>query len=139
MAPQLKDLPFNDFTLNGAEHASNGANFTLSTTDAVGYMSGSGGSATFNSIIDWTGSGETGEWHFYGVAENANKALGFMSTTGSNNYISFADCFEVPGYDWSAGSTATLAQMQGWIEAFKTAVGNFCLVKVEMPSEQTEE
>lgn len=73
MATQLKDLQFNDYTMKGAKNGYNGANFTLSATDVIGYMSGSGG-ATFTSLISRAGSSSDDSWYFNGAAKKSDES-----------------------------------------------------------------
>lgn len=67
MATQLKNLKFSDYTLKG-ETNEGSTHFVLGRSDSLGYMSGTGGSAVYSSIIDNNGSGI---WLFHGVADEA--------------------------------------------------------------------
>ena len=149
MATKLDDLKFNDYTLKGTQSGAV-TSYTLGPTDRLAdenghdilwYDSGSTHSWIFNGIADEAhavgsagGSAlyydsDNSAWKFEGVAD---KALGFTTTTGSSNYMLFTDYFDVPGIDWQSGGTATLAQIQTWIEGFMTNLNGAYLAKVAM-------
>lgn len=81
MATQLKDLKFNDYGVKGTVNSNEGADFTLSGSDVIGYMvtgsggCGSSGPPVFTKIIacDYS-TGCSTDWHFYGYADKAGSA-----------------------------------------------------------------
>lgn len=150
MATKLDELKFNDYTLKGTQSGAI-TSYTLGPTDRLvdenghdilWYDSGSSHGWIFHGMSDQAQSvgsiggtalsydGDDSVWKFEGVAD---KALGFMTTTGSNNYMLFNDYLEVPYTAWQVGETATLAEIQAWIENFRENLGeNHYLIKISM-------